>query len=61
MRLLILGLLVMFAGLALLLAQASRAIEPGLALSLLAYAAAFGGMLTGIAGALRMFPGRPNP
>jgi hypothetical protein len=61
MRLLIAGLAVMLAGLALLLAQASRAIEPGLALSLFAYAAAFGGMLTGIAGALRMFPGGPHP
>jgi hypothetical protein len=50
MRLLLVGLAIMLAGLAVLLAQVSRAIEPGLALSLIAYAAAFGGTLVGIVG-----------
>ncbi|AGA34004.1 hypothetical protein TVNIR_2361 [Thioalkalivibrio nitratireducens DSM 14787] len=58
MRLLIVGVAVALAGLALLLAQATRALEPGLALSLLAYAVAFGGMLAGIAGAIRGFQRR---
>jgi len=44
----------MLAGLALLLAQVSRAIEPGLALSLIAYAAAFGGTVVGIAGLIQV-------
>jgi hypothetical protein len=54
MRLLLVGLAIMLAGLALLLAQVSRAIEPGLALSLIAYAAAFGGTLAGIAGLIQI-------
>jgi len=52
-RLLLTGLVIMLAGLGLLLAQVSRAIEPGLALSLFAYAAVFGGTLVGIAGLSR--------
>lgn len=41
-------------GLGLLLAQVSRAIEPGLVLSLLAYAAAFGGLMVAIAGLIQI-------
>jgi len=48
----------MLTGLGLLLAQVSRAIEPGLALSLLAYAAAFGGLLVGIAGLIQLLSAR---
>ncbi|TVP82468.1 hypothetical protein [Thioalkalivibrio sp.] len=54
MRLLLGGLVSMLAGLALLLAQVSRAIEPGLALSLIAYAAAFGGTVVAIAGLIQL-------
>ncbi|TVP83676.1 MAG: hypothetical protein EA347_12160 [Thioalkalivibrio sp.] len=54
MRLLLTGLAIMLAGLVLLLAQVSRAIEPGLALSLFAYAAVFGGTLVGIAGLIQV-------
>jgi hypothetical protein len=54
MRLLLVGLAIMLAGLAVLLAQVSRAIEPGLALSLIAYAAAFGGTLVGIVGLIQL-------
>lgn len=54
MRLLLAGLVVTLAGLVLLLAQVSRMIEPGLILSLLAYAAVFGGMLAGVAGVIRL-------
>jgi hypothetical protein len=54
MRLFLGGLAITLAGLALLLAQVSRAIDPGLALSLIAYAAAFGGTLAGIAGLIQI-------
>ncbi|AHE99940.1 hypothetical protein [Thioalkalivibrio paradoxus] len=57
MRLLIGGMALAFAGLTLLLAQATRALDPSLALSLLAFAATFGGMLVGIAGVIRGFRG----
>ena len=54
MRLLLGGLTFLLLGLGLLLAQVSRAIEPGLSLSLLAYAAAFGGLLVAIAGLIQI-------
>lgn len=54
MRLLLTGLVIVLVGLGLLLAQVSRAVEPGLMLSLFAYAAAFGGTLAGIAGLIRV-------
>lgn len=54
MHLLLTGLVIMLAGLGVLLAQVSRAIEPGLALSLFAYAAVFGGTLVGIAGLIQV-------
>jgi len=49
---------ILLAGLALLLAQVSRAIEPGLALSLLAYAGAFGGTVVAIAGLIQILSTR---
>jgi len=52
------GIAIMLTGLGLLLAQVSRAIEPGLALSLLAYAATFGGLLVGVAGLIQIFSAR---
>jgi hypothetical protein len=58
MRLLLGGLVVMLTGLALLLAQVSRALEPGLALSLIAYTAAFGGTLVAIAGLIQVLSTR---
>ena len=58
MHLLLSGVAIMLTGLGLLLAQVSRAIEPGLALSLLAYAAAFGGLLVGIAGLIQLLSAR---
>lgn len=58
MRLLLGGLTFLLLGLGLLLAQVSRAIEPGLALSLLAYAAAFGGLMVAIAGLIQILSGR---
>jgi len=57
-HLLLSGVAIMLTGLGLLLAQVSRAIEPGLALSLLAYAAAFGGLLVGIAGLIQLLSAR---
>jgi len=57
-RLLLGGLVILLAGLALLLAQVSRAIEPGLALSLLAYAGAFGGTVVAIAGLIQILSTR---
>ena len=54
MRLLLGGLTMLLLGLGLLLAQVSRAIEPGLVLSLLAYAAAFGGLMVAIAGLIQI-------
>ena len=53
MHLLLSGVAIMLMGLGLLLAQVSRAIEPSLALSLIAYAAAFGGLLVGISGLIQ--------
>lgn len=47
------GACVTLAGLALLMAMVVRAIEPGLALSLLAYAALFAGMMLVVIGAVR--------
>lgn len=58
MRILLGGLGIMLVGLGLLLAQLSRAVEPGLALSLIGYAAAFGGMLVGIAGLIQILSTR---
>lgn len=58
MRLLLGGLTFLLLGLGSLLAQVSRAIEPGLALSLLAYAAAFGGLMVAIAGLIQILSGR---
>jgi len=57
-HLLLSGVAIMLTGLGLLLAQVSRAIEPGLALSLLSYAAAFGGLLVGIAGLIQLLSAR---
>lgn len=47
------GLALAVAGLALLLAQAIRAIEPGIPLALSAFAIAFAGILVGVAGVMR--------
>ncbi len=58
MHLLLSGVAIMLTGLGLLLAQVSRAIEPGLALSLAAYAAAFGGLLVAIAGLIQILSAR---
>lgn len=58
MRLLLIGLATMLLGLAGLLAQVSRAIEPGLVLSLLAYTATFGGTLIAVAGLIQVLPVR---
>lgn len=58
MRWILLGLGVMLAAMATLLAMVVRAIEPGLALSLLAYAGAFVGMALVVAGAVQRFGGR---
>ena len=58
MHLLLIGLATLLAGFGLLLAQVSRAIEPGLALSLLAYTAAFGGTLIAVAGLIQVLPVR---
>jgi uncharacterized membrane protein len=58
MHLLLSGVAIMLTGLGLLLAQVSRAIEPGLALSLLAYAAAFGGLVVAIAGLIQILSAR---
>jgi hypothetical protein len=53
MTLILSGACVMLGGLTLLLAMVIRLIEPGLALSLLAYASTFVGMLLGMMGAAR--------
>ncbi|WP_200255097.1 hypothetical protein [Thiococcus pfennigii] len=47
------GLALAIAGLALLLAQVVRAIEPGIPLALIAFATAFSGILIGAAGVVR--------
>ena len=54
MKLVLLGASVMIGGLVLLLAMVARMIEPGLILSLAAYATAMGGMLIGVAGAVTL-------
>ena len=53
MKLLGLAATAMLAGLALLLAMVIRLVEPGLGLSLTAYATICAGMMLGLAGALR--------
>jgi hypothetical protein len=53
MKLVLAGATIMLGGLALLMAMVIRLIEPGLALSLFAYATALGGMMVGVAGAVR--------
>ncbi len=53
MKLLGLAAAVMLAGLVLLLAMVIRLFEPGLALSLIAYATICAGMMLGLAGALQ--------
>jgi hypothetical protein len=53
MTLILAGACVVLSGLTLLLAMVVRLIEPGLALSLLAYASTFVGMLLGMMGAVR--------
>jgi hypothetical protein len=53
MRLVLLGAAIMLGGLALLMAMVVRVIEPGLGLSLFAYATAMTGMVVGLAGAVR--------
>jgi hypothetical protein len=52
------GIAIMLTGPGLLLALVSRAVEPGLAQPLLAYAAAFGGLLVGIAGLIQLLSAR---
>ncbi len=54
MKLMLLGAGVMLAGLVFLLAMTARIIEPGLALGLVGYATAMGGMLIGVAGAVSL-------
>lgn len=53
MKLVVSGVCLMLAGLALLLAMVIRLIEPGLGLSLFTYAGVFAGMLLGLAGIIR--------
>lgn len=48
------GTAIMLAALAVLLAMVAGAVAPGIALSLGAYAALFGGMVTALAGILRL-------
>ncbi len=54
MKLLAAGLSLTLGGFALLLAMVTRGVEPGLALSLLGYAAMVGGTMMAIAGTLAM-------
>lgn len=54
MGLIVSGIGVVLGGLLLLLAMVVRVIEPGLGLSLLAYATTFLGLLLGFAGAVRL-------
>lgn len=53
MKLIVLGVCLMLAGLTLLLAMVIRLLEPGFGLSLFSYASVFGGMLLGLAGVIK--------
>lgn len=52
MKLILIGLGIALGGLTLLMLMVIRLIEPGLALSFLAYAAAFAGTFVGLAGVI---------
>lgn len=54
MKLILTGAGVMIGGLLLLLGMVARMIEPGLVISLAAYATAMGGMLISVAGAVSL-------